>query len=78
MVQNSPNMDKLASVLDRFAPGLGDVARQQAGANLSAGIKLLGEPTTLEGKPAVALPLRFDNGRVYLGPIPLGNTPALF
>lgn len=78
MVQNSPNMDKLAGVLDRFAPGLGDVARQQAGANLSAGIKLLGEPTTLEGKPAVALPLRFDNGRVYLGPIPLGNTPALF
>jgi len=78
MVQTSPNMDKIAGVLDRFAPGLGEVARQQAGANLSAGIKLLGEPATLEGKPAVALPLRFDNGRVYLGPIPLGNTPALF
>jgi hypothetical protein len=78
MVQNSRGMDKLAGMLDRFSPGLGDVARQQAGANLSAGIKMLGEQTTLEGKPAVALPLRFDNGRVLLGPIPIGNTPALF
>ena len=30
MVQNSPNMDKLAGALDRLMPGLGGVARQQA------------------------------------------------
>jgi len=24
------------------------------------------------------LPLRFKDGAVYLGPIPIGNTPALF
>ena len=36
MVQTSPSMDKLAGALDRLAPGLGDVARQQAGANISA------------------------------------------
>jgi hypothetical protein len=24
------------------------------------------------------LPLRFNDGAVYLGPIPIGNTPALF
>ena len=77
-VQTSPNMDKIAGALDRFAPGLGDVARQQAGANISAGINLLGEQTTLEGKRAVTLPLRFNDGLVFLGPIPFGNTPALF
>lgn len=77
-VQASPNMDKLVGALDRLAPGLGDVARQQAGANLSLGINLLGEQTTLEGKRAVTLPLRFSDGAVFLGPIPIGNTPALF
>ena len=77
-IQTSPNMDKLAGALDRLAPGLGDVARQQAGANLSAGINMLGEQTTLEGKRAVTLPLRFSDGAAFLGPIPIGNAPALF
>ena len=78
MVQQSAAVDKLAGALDRLSPGLGSVARQQVGANISAGINMIGEQTTLEGRPAVALPLRFDEGRIYLGPIPLGNTPALF
>ena len=78
MVQNSPAMDKLAGALDRLSPGLGNVARQQVGDNISAGINMIGEPTTLEGKPAVTLPLRFDDGRVFLGPVPLGDAPALF
>jgi hypothetical protein len=77
-VQTSPNTDRLAGALDRLAPGLGDVARQQAGANISLGINMLGEQTTLEGKRAVMLPLRFKDGAVYLGPIPIGDTPALF
>jgi hypothetical protein len=77
-VQASSNMDKLAGALDRLAPGLGDMARQQAGANISLGINMLGEQTTLEGKRAVALPLRFTDGAVFLGPIPIGNVPALF
>jgi hypothetical protein len=77
-IQASPHMDKLVGALDRLAPGLGDVARQQAGANLSAGINMLGEQTTLEGKRAVTLPLRFTDGAAFLGPIPIGSTPALF
>ncbi len=77
-VQSSQPMDKLAGALDRLAPGLGDVARAQAGANLSFGLNLIGEQTTLEGRPALTLPLRFSNGTAFLGPIPLGNTPALF
>lgn len=78
MVQNSPVMDRLAGALDRFSPGLGAAARQQAGANISAGINMLGEQATLEGRRAVTLPLRFDDGAVFLGPIPIGTTPALF
>jgi hypothetical protein len=78
MVQASPTVDKLAGALDRLAPGLGNVARQQAGANISAGINLLGEQTTLEGKRAVTVPLRINDGAMFLGPIPLGHAPALF
>ena len=77
-VQKSPNMDKVAGMLDRLAPGLGDVAREQAGANLSLGISMLGQPASLEGRNAVTLPLRFKQGTAFLGPIPLGSTPALF
>ena len=77
-VQSSSSMDKLVGALDRLAPGLGDVARQQAGANIALGINMLGEQTTLEGKRAVTLPLRFTDGSIFLGPIPIGNTPALF
>jgi hypothetical protein len=78
IVQTSPAVDKLAGALDRLSPGLGNMARQQVGANLSAGINMLGEQTTLEGQRAVSLPLRFDDGRMFLGPIRLGDAPALF
>ena len=79
VVQNLPDMDRLSGALDRLLPGLGNVARQQAtSSNLSLGINLLGEQTTLEGKRAVTLPLRFDDGSVFLGPIWIGNTPAMF
>ncbi len=78
IVQKSPNIDKVAGMLDQLVPGLGDVAREQAGANLSLGINMLGTPASLEGRHAVTLPLRFKQGTAYLGPIPLGSTPALF
>jgi hypothetical protein len=78
MVQNSPAMEKISGALDRLMPGLGNVARQTASNNIGAGINMLGEQTTLEGRRAVSLPLRFDNGAVFLGPIPIGNTPTLF
>ena len=77
-VKNSPAMDKVAGFLDKLAPGLGNVARQEAGAHITFGIKAIEGNATLEGKPAVTLPLTFDNGAVSLGPIPLGHTPALF
>src|SRR5262249_53731246 len=76
--QTSPNMDRLVGGVDRLGPRLGDVARAAAGGKISLGLNLLGEQTTLEGKRAVMLPLRFNDGAVSLGPIPIGNTPALF
>ncbi len=78
-IQTSPDMDKVAGALDRLLPGLGGVARQQASStNLSFGINLLGEHTTLEGRPAVIVPLHLDDGSIFLGPIKIGNAPALF
>jgi hypothetical protein len=39
---------------------------------------MLGEPTQLEGRRAIKLPLRFANGVAFLGPIQLGRVPPLF
>ncbi len=77
-LQKSHTMDRLAGALDRVLPGLGQVARREAGANLSAGVNMLGEPAMLEGRRAVTLPLRFKDGSVFLGPILVGHTAALF
>jgi hypothetical protein len=64
--------------LNRIMPGLGDIARQNAGAGIVAGLGALGERTTLEGRPAVSVPLRFEDGAVLLGPILIGRTAPLF
>ena len=41
-------------------------------------VGLLGQKTTLEGRPAQAFPLRFADGAVYLGRIRIANTQPLF
>jgi hypothetical protein len=64
--------------LDRLLPGLGGVVRENASAGLIETIKRMGEPTKLDGKPAVALPLRVTDGIVYVGIIPVAAVPALF
>jgi hypothetical protein len=64
--------------LDRLLPGLGGVVREGASAGLIETIKRMGEPTKLDGKPAVALPLRVTDGIVYVGIIPVAVVPALF
>jgi hypothetical protein len=66
-------------ILDRLVPRLGEVLRGPAGATLAAqGIAMLGEQTQLDGRRAVTLPLRFADGAVFLGPIPVGQMPPLF
>ena len=76
----APGLDvnKLSQGLDRIMPGLGGAVRNNSGTIAAAGVSALGQPTQLEGKPAVILPLRFSDGAAFLGPIPLGPTPPLF
>jgi hypothetical protein len=64
--------------LDRLLPGLSGVVRESAGAGAIETIKRMGEPTKLDGKPAIALPLRVTDGIVYVGIIPVAVVPALF
>jgi hypothetical protein len=76
--QASPKLNNAFGALDRLMPGLGNVARRNAAPMIAASVNLMGQPTELEGKRAVMLPLRFDNGMVSLGPLKIGATPALF
>jgi hypothetical protein len=64
--------------LDKLLPGLGNIARKNAGPSIMVGLDAIGKRTTLEGKPAVTVPLRFVDGRVMLGPFPVGRAPPLF
>ena len=76
--QASPQVNNAFGALDRLMPGLGNVARKNAAPMIAASVNLMGQPAELEGKRAVALPLRFDDGMVSLGPLKLGATPSLF
>jgi hypothetical protein len=66
------------SALDRLVPGLSGVVREQTNASLIDDIKKMGQPTEIDKKPAVALPLRVSDGVVSVGIIPVGVLPALF
>lgn len=76
------NLDRPAPALDainRAVPGIGGVVRAPAQTQLQAGLlALLGPPTELEGKRAIVVPLRFDDGAAKLGPIPIGQVPPVF
>jgi len=72
------SMGSAIGALDRLIPGLGQVARQNAGPGILAALRAMGKPTTLDGKPATTLPLRFADGQILLGPFPVGRVPPLF
>jgi hypothetical protein len=77
--QRAPKeLDSAFGALDRIMPGLGNMARQNAGPMIVASINLMGQPTELEGQRAVMLPLRFKDGAVSLGPVMIGYMPPLF
>jgi hypothetical protein len=72
------DIKNLMGALNRAVPGLGNVVAQNANAGVAAGIGSLGKEATLEGRKARAFPLRFVDGAVFLGPLKVGQVPALF
>jgi hypothetical protein len=68
----------LVNSLDRLVPGLGGLAHGRPEAGIAAFIASLGTPAELEGRRAVTLPVRFNDGTVSIGPIPFGQMPPLF
>jgi hypothetical protein len=72
------DINNLFGALDRAIPGFGKVVKQNANVGVAAGINALGKEATLEGKKARAFPLRFVDGAVFLGPLKVGQVPALF
>jgi hypothetical protein len=67
-----------ANPLERLLPGLGGAIRDTANAMAIENLKKMGQPTTIENKPAILLPLRITDGSVYLGLVPLGQIQPLF
>jgi len=72
------DVNNLFGALDRAIPGLGKVVRQNANVGVADGINALGKEAVLEGKKARAFPLRFVDGAVFLGPLKVGQVPALY
>jgi hypothetical protein len=72
------DMNKIAGGLDRILPGLGNVVRNNSGGLATIGIAMLGEPRDIEGRKGISLPLRFKDGAVFLGPVPVGKVTPLF
>lgn len=75
---SAQDVNKVIGALDRMIPGLGNVARKNANAGVVAGINMLGQASTLEGKPARAFPLKFTEGVISIGPLKFAQTPPLF
>jgi len=74
-LMSAGQMGSALNALDQLMPGLGSVARRNAAPGLVA---MLGQRGELDGKPATTLPVRFVDGRVFLGPFPVGEVPPLF
>lgn len=72
------DVNSVLGALDRAIPGLGNFARKNANAGLAAGIAALGQKTTLEGRDAIALPLKISDGAMFLGPLQIAQLPPLF
>jgi hypothetical protein len=66
------------NALDRLMPGLSGVVRDSASASVIDSLNKMGQPTEIDNKPAIVLPLNFSDGFVSLGMVPLGEVPALF
>lgn len=64
----------LESLINEYAAA----NKKKLGFSVSIGLGLLGGNATIEGRRAMALPLRINDGAMMLGPIRFGEIPALF
>lgn len=71
---NAGEVNKLLGALNRAIPGLDKVVRQ----NVGAGLAMLGPATTLEGRKAQNIPVRFVDGVAFVGPLRVAQIPPLF
>jgi len=74
----SGHAQQALNALDRLMPGLSGVVRDSANSSVIDNLNKMGQPTEIDKKPAVLLPLNFSDGFVSLGMVPLGEVPPLF
>ncbi|MFZ5733861.1 MAG: DUF2125 domain-containing protein [Pseudomonadota bacterium] len=71
---SASDVNKLIGALNKAIPGLDRVVKQ----GIDAGLAQLGPATTLEGRKAQNIPVRFVDGNVFVGPLRVGQIPPLF
>jgi hypothetical protein len=71
-------VNMLVAGAEAFINQVAAANRQQLGFTVTLGLGLLGGKKQVEGRPAIPLPLRISGGTVLLGPIKIGEIPALF
>jgi hypothetical protein len=64
--------------IESFINALSAATQQRNGFGFTLGLGLLGGNAKVEGRPAIALPLRVSDGAVFLGPLKVGEIPPLF
>jgi hypothetical protein len=79
---SSLNLSRVAPALnaiDRALPGVAQRVPPPKQQSLQAGLlALLGKQVEIEGKRGVEMPVRFNDGAVTLGPLPVGRVPPAF
>jgi hypothetical protein len=78
IVQGIDQLSGAENTLDRLVPGLSGAVREGANAGLIENLRKMGQPTTIDNKPAIVLPLRVNDGSIYLGMLRVGAIPPLF
>lgn len=64
--------------IEAFINAVGAATQQRTGFGFTLGLGLLGGNARVEGRSAIALPLRVNDGAVFLGPLKIGEIPPLF
>jgi hypothetical protein len=64
--------------LEAFINQVAAANSQRLGFSVTLGLGLLGGNKKLEGRPAISIPLRISDGTMLLGPLKIGEVPALF